>query len=91
MSRPEFMNVHISNFPDDIIERYNLQHIVYCNGYVFIQINKGMYGLKQAAVLAYEHLVEKLEKDGYYPIPHTVGLRTHSERKIYFCLCVDYF
>ena len=56
MSRPEFMTVHISNFPDDIIERYNLQHIVDCNGYVFIQINKGMYGLKQAAVLAYEHL-----------------------------------
>jgi hypothetical protein len=91
MSRPEFMKIHISNFPADIIERYHLHNLVDRNGYVFIQINKGMYGLKQASVLAYDLLVKNLKKDGYHPIPHTVGLWSHSTKNIYFCLCVDDF
>ena len=50
-----------------------------------------MYGLKQAAVLAYNHLVQNLSQHGYHPIPHTVGLWKHRTRKITFCLCVDDF
>ena len=50
-----------------------------------------MYGLKQAAVLTYDHLIKNLKIDGCYPIPHTVGLWTHSTHNICFCLCVDDF
>ena len=50
-----------------------------------------MYGLKQAAILAYDHLVKNLGNYGYYPIPHTVGLWKHKMRRISFCLCVDDF
>ena len=50
-----------------------------------------MYGLKQAAILAYENLVSNLSKHGYKPIPHTVGMWKHISRKTVFCLCVDDF
>ena len=50
-----------------------------------------MYGLKQAAVLAYEHLIENLAPHGYRPIPRTTGLWKHYTRPITFCLCVDDF
>ena len=50
-----------------------------------------MYGLKQAAVLAYNQLKEKLLPQGYSPVTGTVGLWTHSTRKTKFCLCFDDF
>ena len=60
MLTPEYMKVHISKFPDDIIEKYNLKDIVTHDGFIFIKIQKGMYGLRQAAILAYEQLVKFL-------------------------------
>ena len=50
-----------------------------------------MYGLKQAAILAYNQLKSCLEPFGYHPVPGTVGLWKHDSRPISFCLCVDDF
>ena len=50
-----------------------------------------MYGLKQAALLAYNFLVENLEPYGYHPILHTIGIRKHKLHPITFCLCVNNF
>ena len=50
-----------------------------------------MYGLKQAAVLAYTQLIKNLAPFGYKPCPYTSGLWTHDTRKTKFCLCVDDF
>ena len=50
-----------------------------------------MYGLKQAALLAYNHLVSQLEPHGYHPCPETAGLWRHKTRRTKFCLCVDDF
>ena len=50
-----------------------------------------MYGLKQAALLAYNHLKENLAQDGYYPIIGTLGLWKHKTRPTKFCVCVDDF
>lgn len=50
-----------------------------------------MYGLKQAAVLAYDQLVTHLRPQDYHPIPHTLGLWKHETRKSIFCLWVDDF
>ena len=39
-----------------------------------------MYGLKQAALLAYNFLVVKnLQPYGYYPIPHTICIWNHVQ------------
>ena len=50
-----------------------------------------MYGLKQAALLAYNNLKESLQPHGYTPIIGTVGMWEHKTRKTKFCLCVDDF
>ena len=91
MQQPEYMKVHISKFSTDIIEQYNLQQKMDDKGYVYIKINKDMYGLKQAAILAYQRLVTVLKPYGYFPEPHSVGIWSHKTRKTKFCLCVDDF
>ena len=50
-----------------------------------------MYGLKQAALLAYRHLVNQLAPYGYHPCLYTTGLWDHETRPTKFCLCVDDF
>ena len=50
-----------------------------------------MYGLKQAAVLTYNHLVKNLSRYNFEPIPYTVGLWRCKTRPIHFCPCVDDF
>ena len=91
MDKPEYMRIAIKHFPPDIIQRYHIRNIVHDDGYVYVKIKKGMYGLKQAAILAYNFLVQNLSTHGYYPLPHTVGLWGHLTRRTKFCLCVDDF
>ena len=52
---------------------------------------KGIYGLKQAAILAYKLLLKRLAVKGYTPIPLKNGLFKYSTRKPVFTLCVDDF
>ena len=91
MKKPEYMKVHIRKFSDDIIQQYDLHSKMDENGYVYIKINKGMYGLKQAALLAYNRLVKLLQPHGYYPEPNTNGIWSHNTKLTKFCLCVDDF
>jgi hypothetical protein len=58
---------------------------------VYIEIRKGMYGLKQACLLANHLLQTRLEHFGYYPARHTPGLWLHKTRPISFTLIVDDF
>ena len=44
------------------------------DGYVYIKIIKGMYGLKQAANIAYNQLILHMEPHSYYPVPFTTRL-----------------
>ncbi len=90
MQRPEYMRVPYKYFPSDIRKKYNLDLLVH-DGYIYVRIKKGMYGLKQAAVLAYQNLINKLAPFGYEPIPHTDSFWRHKSRPTKFCLCVDDF
>ena len=56
MDRPEYMKVPFNKFPKDIRQKYNLYDLVTPDGYIFCKIEKGMYGLKQAALLAYNYI-----------------------------------
>ena len=91
MARDEFMRVKLKYFPSDICAKYDLAAKVAPDGYVYIRIKKGMYGLKQAALLAYNHLKQSLVASGYAPILGTAGLWGHATRATKFCLCVDDF
>ena len=91
MLRPEYMKIHRRNIPPDIYDQYSLQDKVTSTGFVYVKIKKGMYGLKQASILAYQHLVNNLAPHGYTPCKYSLGLWTHTTRPTKFCLCVDDF
>jgi hypothetical protein len=80
----------LSRFPKEIIQKYNLNELA-VNGCVYIEIRKGMYGLKQAGLLTNQLLKNRLASFGYYPARHTPGLWLHQTRPISFTVVVDDF
>lgn len=90
MDRPEYMRIPITLIPQEIIDEYHL-HAIEHNGFVYVEINKGMYGLPQAGILANKLLAKRLATKGYFQATHTPGLWTHSFRPIQFTLVVDDF
>jgi hypothetical protein len=74
---PEYMKILIRQFPPDIIEQYNLDKIAH-QGFIYCKIKRGMYGLKQAALLAYDYLVKCLGPHGYKPMKHSIGMWEHE-------------
>ena len=80
MDRYEYMRMKLDMFPEDKP-----------NGYVYIKVRKGMYGLPQSGLLAQELLEKRLAKHGYKQSDVTPGLWTHEWRPICFTLVVDYF
>ena len=44
----EYMKLSLIMFPTDIIQQYNLKDLVASDGYVYMEIKKGISGLKQA-------------------------------------------
>ena len=50
-----------------------------------------MYGLNQAAILAYDNLQVNLKPFGYEPVIGTVGIWQHKTRSTTLYLCVDDF
>jgi hypothetical protein len=51
LPRFEYMKMPLSYFPEEIVQKYNLKALA-VNGWVYIEIRKGMYGLKQVGLLA---------------------------------------
>jgi hypothetical protein len=90
LPRFEYIKMLLSRFPEEIIQQCNLNALA-VDGWVYIEIRKGMYGLKQAGLLANQLLQTPLEPFGYYPARHTPGLWLHKTRPISFTLVVDDF
>ena len=75
--RYKYIRLSIKILPQRIIDAYNLLGIVH-NGYVYCEIQRGVYGLPQAGKLAYNQLVRQLDPHGYVPCCHTPGLWRHK-------------
>jgi hypothetical protein len=90
LPRFEYMKMLLSRFTDEIIQKYNLNNLA-VDGWVHIEIRKGMHGLKQAGLLVNQLLQTRLKPFGYYPARHTPGLWLHKTRPISFTLVVDDF
>ena len=87
----EYMRILLALISPEIVTQYNLEALVHTSGYIYIEIRKGMYGLPQAGLLAYQKLTKHLAKAGYRPTKHTPGIWTHNHRPIAFSLAVDNF
>ena len=58
-------------------------------GYIYMRIEKVMYGLKQSGVIANQELVNHMAPFRYHPVQHTPRLWVHDRRKTIFSLVVD--
>jgi hypothetical protein len=90
LGRFEYMVINLSLLPQERIDNYYLIELEQ-DGNVYIEIQKGMYGLPQAGILANKLLQRNLAKDGYRPTQHTHGLWKHDTHPISFSLVVDDF
>jgi hypothetical protein len=86
----EYMRLPISIITDEIIEKYGLKKLA-VDSWVYLEIRKGMYGLKQAGILVIQMLQKRLKPFGYHPARHTPGIWLHTMRPMTFSLVVDDF
>ena len=91
LKRPEYVKIKISDIPAEIIKEYELNDKVTEKGYIYIQANRGMYGLPQSGLLANQLLEKRLNKHGYFQSKLVPGLWAHKTRPIQFTLVVDDF
>jgi hypothetical protein len=61
----EYMRIPITLIPQVITDQYKLLPLV-SDGHVYIQVQKGMYGLTQAVILANQLLARRLVIHGYH-------------------------
>jgi hypothetical protein len=90
MARKEYMRIPLASIPQSIIDQYALHDKAH-KILVLVEICKGMYGLPQAGILAFNQLKTHLATHDYAPCTHAPGLWTHSTRDITFSLIVDDF
>ena len=85
------MQIPLKIIPLEIIDTYDLKALVDDQGWICMCIKKGMYGLKQAGIIANQELVKDMSPFWYHPVKHTPVLWVHNSRKTIFCLVVDDF
>ena len=73
----EHMRLPLHLIPAEIISKYNL-HWIHDNGWIYIEIQKGMYGLPQAGMLANKLVTQRLTTRSFYPCNFTPGLWQHA-------------
>jgi hypothetical protein len=86
----EYMRISLKHIPLDIQERYNIASMVH-NGYVIMEISKGIYGLPQAGKLSQDRLISHLAIHGYNQCVNTPCLFVHKTNGVAFTLVVDDF
>ena len=51
MNRYDYMKLPLDIIPEEIIQQYNLKNLAH-KGFVYMEIQKGMYGIPQAAKIS---------------------------------------
>ncbi|KAL7479589.1 hypothetical protein ACHAW6_005315 [Cyclotella cf. meneghiniana] len=90
MEHPEFVHLKFGLLPPEIVDAYGLA-TKGVDGLVYLCIEKFMYGLPQAGLLANKLLASHLNADGYYQCQFTLGLLHHKWHTVTFSLVVDNF
>ena len=89
------MRMHANLIPDEYKTANNLheknKYEKKGNGWIYMDIQKGVYGLPQAGFFANNLLKKRLPKHGYYELPHTPSLWKYVTHPITFSLVVDDF
>ncbi len=87
----KYMQLQIADIPDNVIKHYQLTDLATPDGDVYCEIQKGMYGLPEARIIAQQLLEKQLQQHGYCQSATTTGLGKHNTQPISFTLVVDNF
>ena len=90
MARYEYMKLALACIQDEIIEQYSLRTLS-SDGWVYLEIRKGMPGLNQAGRIANDQLKAHLAHFGFTPVPRIPALWKHDTKPILFSVVVDDF
>ena len=90
MDTPEYMRIPIKYIPKEIIDEYDASKFIK-DGYIYVEIVNGIYGLKQLGLIENQLLETRLSKYRFSPTKHTHGLWRHETHPIQFALVVDDF
>lgn len=74
MERYEYLRIKMEDISDEVIEQYDLAAKSSNDGYVYVEVRRGMYGLPHAGLVAQELLEKRMAKHGYHQSEHTPGL-----------------
>ena len=91
LKRKEYVKMKLSDFPEKVIAHYNLCEKATPDGFVYVAIKQGMYGISQIGILSQTLLEKRLNAHGHHQSRITPGLWTHEWRPICFTLVVDIF
>jgi hypothetical protein len=86
----KYMRIPVWIVPESIMQEYDLAKLV-VNGFLYVEIRKGMYGLPQSGRIANGRLTKSLAPHLYAPVPITPGLWKHKDGPTTFMLVVDDF
>ena len=64
MDEPEYIKITVRLIPDEIKVEYKFRELEHA-GYVYVQINKGVYGMAQAGLIENELKEKRLAKHGF--------------------------
>jgi hypothetical protein len=84
------MPIPIKLIPQEIIVEYNTLPLV-SDGRVYIEVQKGIYGLYQADIPAKKIIAHRLAICGYHQTKFTPGLWRHVTGPIQLTLVMDDF
>ncbi len=65
LHRAEFIQIKLSDIPNEVINKYKLREKATKNGSIYIRAKHGMYGLPQEGLLANKLLKKRLNKHGH--------------------------
>ena len=79
----EYIRININDIPATIMTQYHLHDKIH-KGYVYAQVRKGMYGMKQAGRIANDLLVTRLAAAGYHQeTPHARLVHTRNAPSVF--------
>ena len=71
----QYMRINVNDVPQEVIDQYKLYELnLVHNKFVFVKIQKTLFGLKQSGVLFNKQLSKVLVKEGYFQSEHMSGL-----------------
>ena len=87
----QYMRIHDKYFTEEFREQYIMDEFIDKDGYLYFEMRKGMYVLKEAGCVVLQNLVNNLAPLGYEPMSCTPGLWRHNTRRAILTSSVDDF